>query len=104
MLALCIAAVASPCTDGDLNLNGALVAMGHLPETELCPGFIHYPAHRRLREIGATAWPKPFPDFRDGSLQRELRRALRFSSAASAPSSNETTSTPPTLPLEIDRV
>ena len=62
------------------------------------------PAHRRLREIGATAWPKPFPDFRDGSLQRELRRALRFSSAASAPSSNETTSTPPTLPLEIDRV
>ena len=62
------------------------------------------PAHRRLREIGATAWPKPFPDFRDGSLQRELRQILRFSSAASAPSSNETTSTPPTLPLEIDRV
>ena len=46
MLALCIAAVASSCTDGDgsLNLNGALVAMGHLPETELCPGFIHYVA------------------------------------------------------------
>ena len=63
-----------------------------------------FTAHRRLREIGATAWPKPFPDFRDGSLQRELRQILRFSSAASAPSSNETTSTPPTLPLEIDRV
>ena len=83
MLALCIAAVAT-CTDGDLNLNGVLVAKGERPEIELCPGFIHYVAI--------------------GSLQRELRQILRFSSAASAPSSNETTSTPPTLPLEIDRV
>ena len=40
-------------------------------------------AHRRLREIGATAWPKPFPGL-DGSLSGR-RQILRFSSAASAP-------------------
>ena len=44
MLALCIAAVASSCTDGDLQLNGVLVAKGERPEIELCPGFIHYVA------------------------------------------------------------
>ena len=40
MLALCIVAVGS-CTDGDLNLNGVLVAKGERPEIELCPGFVN---------------------------------------------------------------
>ena len=73
MLSLCIAAVASSCTDGDLNLKGVLVAKGERPEIELCPGFIHYVA--TLEDGDGYAHP-----------------------------ANETTSTPPTLPLEIDRV
>ena len=49
MLALCIAAVAGSCTDGDLNLKGVLVAKGERPEIELCPGFIHYERGPRRR-------------------------------------------------------
>ena len=56
MLALCITAVASSCTDGALNLNGILVSKGERPEIELCPGFIHYVA--TLEEGDGYAHPE----------------------------------------------
>ena len=80
MLALCIAMLASTCTDGDgdLNLNGVLVAKGERPEIELCPGFIHYVA--TLEEASRsrtfeTARSSGSSDRSSGSAPRRRHRA-----------------------------